>query len=313
MSAKDLILRELVRQGYSEKHGKRCWNLANRNFLHLTPALSQGFLNLIKFPPYKKNVYDKETFLIRENAARFIKQIGTEEPFNLIDVGCLDGNKAKDFIRAFKGRGRIRYCPTSPDDYLLKKALLNIRKAHFRNVVEYKPTRAGYDRVGEFSSLVRSSEFHKNVLFLHGSVLASYEINDYLFNLSKGMFSGDFIIIGNGIRTGTRLTGLYKYKHKIFSDWFMLMMKELGFSEDELEYDVRFNSLRIEGFYRVKKGKKISLDGKSINFREGDEILITIFYKYYLRELEKFFKMYFSVVEIVKDKDNEYMFALCRK
>ena len=313
MQVKETILKELFRQGYSERKGKRVWNLANRNLLHLTPTLSQGFLNLIKFPGYKKNVYDKETILIRNNAQKFIKEIGTAEPFNLIDVGCLDGSKAKEFLKALKGKGQVRYCPVSPDDFLIKKAVANIKKARFKNVVDYRPIRAGYDSVYEFPSLARSARFHKTVLFLHGSVLASYEINEYLFNLGRGMFAGDYVLIGNSIRTGKRLTGLYKYKHPIFSDWFLLLMREIGFTDDELEYHVRFNKLRIEGFYKLKKGKKISGAKKSIIFNEGDEILVVIFYKYYLRELEKFLKMYFCVVEMVKDRDNEYMFALCKK
>lgn len=313
MDIKGRIIAELVKNGYAESNGNRIWNLANRSFLQLTPEMSQAFLDLIKYKPYRENVFNVEVRLFRENLQDFIKHINQEQQFNLIDIGCGDGSKAKELIRALKGKPKIRYCPVSADTYMINIAIANVNQGGFENIAEFLPQVLDYGNLGEISRIIRTKEFRKNVILLHGSILASYEINDYLFNLKNSMSSEDYIIIGNSIRKGERLVGLEKYKDPVFRNWFMHLLKNLGFGEDEVEYDARFNEMRIEGFFKLKKSKKIKYDGKEIEFRKGDEILVAVLYKYYLEELEKFFKMYFSSVKIVKDPEDEYMIALCKK
>ena len=65
--------------------------------------------------------------------------------------------------------------------------------------------------------------------------------------------------------------------------------------------------------YRIKADKTIKHKSKEIKFKKGDEILVFKLYKYYIEELENFFKMYFSEIEISKDSDTEYILALCKK
>ena len=251
--------------------------------------------------------------LIRNNIPEFIEKIGTDKPFNLIDIGCGDGTKAKEFIKATRGKVKIRYCPISPTSYLTKKAVDNIKRGKFNNIVEYKPYNITFDSLQDIVPMLRSNKFQKNVMLLHGSILASYEINDYLFNLGKEMFNGDYIIIGNGVREGERFVEIEKYRHEAFNNWFIHLMKILGFKESECEYDAVFRNGRMESFYRIKVDKKIEHKTKEIKFKKGDEILVFKLYKYYPKELEKFFNMYFCEVDIVKDKGNEYILALCKK
>ena len=139
------------------------------------------------------------------------------------------------------------------------------------------------------------------------------KVNDYLFNLSQSMEKGDYLIIGNGIRVGERLVSLDTYKHDAWNDWFIHLAKGLGLSPEDLEFDARFGNKRVEMFYRVKTDKNINIDGKSAEIKSGDEILVGILYKYYVEELEKFCKMYFEQVELVKDQDSEYALVICRK
>ena len=313
MVIREVIFKELIKNGYSKSNGKKIWDIANRSLLNLTPEQAKAFLKLKNFKPYKKNVFDREVKLIKDNIGKFIEKIGTNKQFNLIDIGCGDGTKAKEFIRALRNKVKIRYCPISPDEYLINVAINNIKKGKFKNTIEYKPCKADFESLDKVASLMRSKKFQKNVILLHGSILASYEINDYLFKLSTDMLKGDYIIIGNGIRKGERLVNLDLYKNKIFGNLFSPLMKSLGFKKNEIEQDARFGKMRVEGFFKIKVYKKVIHKGKVIEFNKGDEIIVAILYKYYLEELENFFKMYFSEVNIVKDSEDEYILALCKK
>ena len=151
------------------------------------------------------------------------------------------------------------------------------------------------------------------MIFLLGSTLANFEINDFLFNLSNAMFERDYLVIGNGIRTGQRLVSLETYKAKMFDDWFFELMKGLGFKKNEVEYDARFANSRVECFYKVKVNKKIDYLGNKVEFKKGDQIIVAVLYKYYEKELYEFTRRYFRSVEVIKDPDNEYAILVCKK
>jgi len=312
MAIKDILVKELVRNGYSEDSGVKRWNLANRSLLNATPELSKGFLQMMDFNVYRRAIFERELNLIKDSVPEFMAKIG-DEPFNLIDLGCGNGEKAKEFIKNM-GNIKVRYCAISSSDHLAGLAAENISKENFSNVSDVISHIGHYDKVDGILSKMRNSNFQRNVILLHGSILASYEINDFLFNLSNAMLPGDFIIIGNAIRTGEdRLTNIEVYKDEAFHRWFMHVMKELGFKEDEIEYDAMFGNSRIESFYRLKKDKELKSDEENIFLKAGDEVMVFFLYKYYQEELEKFLKMYFKEVSISKDSENEYILALCSK
>lgn len=316
MDVKNLLLKELLKNGYEESNGKRIWNLSNRSFLHLTTELSKSFLKVLNYEPYRKNIREAELALIEQYAGEFIKKIGLDKSFNLIDIGCGPGEKSIRFVKTISSLGvkdKIRYCPLSSDEYLVKLAIKNMEKENFEIVNAYSPQIKQFDDLENVSSLLRSNEFQKNVFLLHGSILASYEINEFLFMLSRSMMTGDYIIIGNGIRKGERFVELDKYRHQVFHNWFVHLMKAIGFNEKDIEYSAEFRNARLECFYKLKKNKTLKIEGKKIELLKGDEILIFKLYKYYLAELDKFFRMYFKEVSIAKDSSEGYILALCKK
>jgi hypothetical protein len=312
MGYKEVLLKELVKRGYEEKDGKKIWNLADRSLLHGNERLSKAFLELTKHPRYKRTVVEIEKKLIREHAKSFAENFG-EEPFNLIDMGCGDGGKAIEFIESLGGKGKIRYWAISPGGFTPKIALENIKKKNFGNVVELKSHNARLNEVGDVAGLCRGGEFQRNVILLFGSSLASFEIHDYLFNLSNAMFKEDVLILGNGIRTGERLEHLENYKHESIGNWLMTLVEELGFSKGDGKIDARFENGRVEGFFAVENGKKFHHNGKDIVLEKGDEILVAILYKYFDEELKKIFSRYFNEVRLEKDKQSEYALIYCKK
>ena len=103
----ELIFRELVKNGYSRSNGNKCWDIAERRFLYLTPEQANNFLNLKNFEVYKKQIIERELNLIEEHGKKIAETVG-DEPFNLVDIFCGDGTKACEIIRLFPKNIKIR-------------------------------------------------------------------------------------------------------------------------------------------------------------------------------------------------------------
>lgn len=307
----ELVFGELVKQGYSRDSGKRVWNVSNHNLLFSLPQAAQGFLELKNFGVYRRNVIEREIGLIK-SSVKSLKEFVGKEPFNLIDLFASDGERARVLLKGL-GNVKARYCPVSSSSVLTNLAVSEMKKASLKSVIGYAPRNVGLSQFPEVAGMLRNSKFQRNVVLLLGSSLASFEINDFLFSLSKDFFAGDSLIIGNGIRTGKRLVHLEVYKSESFHRWFFHMMAALGFREDELKYDARFGNSRVECFYTLMKDKLLSFGDRNIMLRKGDEILVAVIYKYYAKELEKFCRMYFPNGEFLKDEGSEYSLILCKK
>jgi len=316
MEFRNLLFKELVKKGKKKEQGKTVFDIANRSFLYMTPELIDAFLKLRAHPRYKKTVIDKELALIKENSQALIKTCfnGNEEcGWNLVDLGCGDGLKSKAFLESIKDIGKIRYCPITVNKVLVDLAMNNVKNSKFSNVKDYDPHVTDLESLSKVLGLLKNGEFRRNIILLLGSIIASFDIHDYLFNLSNSMSKGDYIIIGNGIRRGERFSNVENYQHPLFKDWFNHIVKTLGFQDEEVEYDARFTNSRVECFHTIKKDKKINYNGKEYHFRKGDEIIVAVLYKYFPDELEKFCKMYFCEVKLLKDPDEEYALIFCKK
>jgi uncharacterized SAM-dependent methyltransferase len=314
MDLKGELLKSFVKSGYAKKNSTRIWDISERKFLYMSPDLAKKSVSFKSLPLYKKNVIDREVALMRAYGDT-LKGKMDSKAVNLIDIYCSNGERAIELIKTLGSDVKVRYCPVNVSPQLAALATENMKKAGLKNVVDYRPVISdGYghvlkDKIGD----LKDGEFKDCVILLLGSVLGSYEINDYLFDLSQCMSKGDLLVIGNGVRTGDRLTNLHIYKDKIWHDWFIHLMNEIGFKEDEVEYDARFNTVRVEFFYKVKLDKKLKAGDKSVEIKKGDEILVAILYKYYAEEFDKFCSMYFNDVKLVLDKEEEYALVICKK
>lgn len=311
-NVRNQILRELMKNGYSLNGNNKTWEVNDPKFLYMTDVLGEGFLTLQQYDILRAKVTDIERSLIEKHAQVFVNSAGMKS-FNLIDLGCGDGTQALTFLKAINGNFKIRYCPFDVNSGFVKKASDTIKKAKLKNVVDVKPFVEEFSRLYEVTGMLRNNEFQHNVILLLGNTLAHYEINDFLFRLGRRTLHGDFVIIGNGIRTGERFVSIDKYKDKHFDDWLSLFMKEVGFKGNEIKYNARFANSRLEFFYTLLADKGLSVDGKALKFKRGDEIVVSMLYKYYEKELNKFCKMYFNNVKLVKDPKSEYALVFCKK
>lgn len=311
--SKEIICRELIKNGYSVDNGAHVYDIADRSFRYINIKMAKAFLKLRVHPRYKTTIIDTEIKLLKQYCAGFFKGL-ENSPFNLIDISCVDGTKAKVIASILPKDMKIRYCPVSVNDYLIKLSLENIKKENFSNIIDYAPRVSNdFESLDQVGTALRNVIYQKNVFLLLDSFLASFEINDYLFRLSQSMLPDDLLLVGNGIRKGDRFANLETYKHHLFNEWLNNLIYKLDFNDNEVEYNVRFTNNRLEIYYKIKTDKIISYEKNNIEFKKGDEIIVAFQYKLYANELRDFCDMYFDNVELMKDPTEEYALVLCRR
>ncbi len=313
----DILLQGFLKNGFAQTNGNRSWEITSLEYLSLTDDLAKGFLKFSSNPSYKKQFFELELKLIKEQIDLILDSL-ENKPFNLIDVYCGDGFKAVEFVKELVSKNKklkIRYCPLNASQYLIDIAMNNMKNANISNVVDYKPFLSSGDgrALRDISSMLKSDGFKKNVVVLFGGVIACFDINEYLFELNRDMDKGDILIIGNGIRVGERLVDIHKYKDVSFHNWFKHLMFGLGFKEKDLEFNARFGNSRVEFFYKLNKNITKTIDGREITFKKGDEFVVAHLYKYYAEEFEKFCKMYFNDSKVIADSNKDYALVVCKK
>lgn len=313
MALNEVIFKELVKRGYSLRGERRVWNISDAKLWFLTPELSQGFIRLKEnMPIYRKGILEPELKLLKENAGKIVKSLG-DKKFNVIDICTGTGGRAAALIKAIPNEFNLRYGIVTVNPDIIKMARAKVSDVPTEKMSEIKPFLAEVEDLDNILEDMRVGEYQKNVILMLGSRISNYEINEALFNLSTSVSSGDVVILGNGLRKGERLVEINKYKHPLFNEWFVYIMKGLGLKDNEIEFDARFENYRVEILYRMKVDKTIESSGRRVQMKKGDEIVVAVQYKFFESELMDFCKMYFSNVEFIKTPDGEYALIVCRK
>jgi uncharacterized SAM-dependent methyltransferase len=311
MQVNDLIFKELVRRGYSLEGKTRLWNIADSKLWYLTPEQAQGFLDLEKSEDYQKEVIQKEINLIEGNMSHILDKF-RNSPMNIVDLGCGDGKKAVIFISYLKGKVKLRYCPIDISNYMIEKALQRIKKMNVGEVVKFQWNVSDFENLENVSDLLRYDDFKNNFFLLLGNTLGNFEINELLYEIRSSMEKGDFLLIGNGLDNRNHEEIVRSYNNKEVDDWLVKILMQVGFDRGDLDFNARFRNSRVELYYVVNKDKKITFQDKAIYFSKGDQILVSVSYKYSKADLRGFAKMYFSDVKLFSTKDDSYALALCR-
>lgn len=312
MEFNDLIFKELIKRGYSLEGNTRVWNIADSKLWYLTPEQAQAFLDLEQDKDYQKDVIQKEIDLIKNNIKNVLKEVGNR-PINIIDLGCGDGKKAVLFIKYLGDKARIRYCPVDISNYMIERALEKIKDLNVEEIVEFQWNVSDFENLENISNLLRKGKFKNNFILLLGNTLGNFEINELLYEIRSSMNKGDFLLIGNGLDTRNHHEILKAYNTKLLDKLLVRTLTQIGFKEEEVEYDAKFKNSRIEMFYTLKNDKKLSFLGKDVYFNTGDQIIVAISYKYRKGDFKKFMKIYFDDVKMYISHDNLYALALCKK
>jgi uncharacterized SAM-dependent methyltransferase len=308
----DLIFKELIKRGYALEGKTRVWNIADSKLWYLTPKQSQAFLDLEDAPGYRADVTQKEMDLINENIEEITSSLGGS-PVNIIDLGCGDGRKASIFLEKLKGKIKLRYCPVDISSYMVNKALDRINKLKAGDVIKFQWNISDFENIENVASVLRYGEYKKNLFLLLGNTLGNFELNELLYEIRSAMKEGDLLLIGNGLDNRHVDDILRSYDSEDFKKFSIEPIKQLGFSEEEVEFGVRYRHSRVESYFTIKKPKVIEFLNKSVNFDTNDQIIVIVSYKYPKEDFVSFMKMYFGEVKFFIPRGSSYGLVLCKK
>lgn len=308
----DLIFKELIKRGYSLEGKTRVWNIADSKLWYLTKDQSQAFLDLEQEKDYQKSVIQKEIDLMKLHISNILKEV-ENKPINIIDLGCGDGKKAALFIKYLGDRARIRYCPIDISNYMIERALENVRALNVGEVVEFQWNVSDFENLGNIANLLRRGKFKHNFILLLGNTLGNFEINELLYTVRSSMSDGDFLLIGNGLDNRKRDDILKTYSGGLLDELLSKTLEQIEFKKADIEYGVRFRNSRVEMFYTIKRDFSVSFLDKKVDFAKGDQIIVASSYKYDEESFRSYMKLYFDDTKVYTTKDKSYALALCRK
>jgi uncharacterized SAM-dependent methyltransferase len=308
----DLIFKELIKRGYSLEGNTRIWNIADSKLWYLKPEQSQSFLDLEASEDYQKDVIQKEVDLINTNIDELIDKVG-KDSLNIIDLGCGDGKKAMIFTEHLKGKVKIRYCPIDISSYMVEKAIKRVRSADVGEVVEFQWNISDFENIENISILLRQGEFKKNLILLLGNTLGNFEINELLYEIRSSMKGGDFLLVGNGLDNRNIDEILRSYNNEEVNQFLIHIPLQLGLSKEEVKFGTRFANSRVELYYSLLTDKKINFQGKEVRLNKGDQILVSVSYKYNKDDFISFLNLYFDDVMAKTSPEGSYIIALCKK
>lgn len=313
----DLIFKELIKRGYSLEGNTRVWNIADSKLWYLTPDQAQGYLDLDSDKEYKKQAGQPQGGdLIKEHIKEIVEKLG-DDPLNVIDLGCGDGEKAAVIIqeiRKIKPELKIRYCPIDISGYMVKKAIETFSKLNFGEIIEFQYNISDFENLENVTPLLKTGEFKKNLILLLGNTLGNFEINELLYEIRVAMDKGDLFLVDTAVddqKQGERAEA-YKNNPRV-NEWLIHLPLQLGLAKDEVELGVRFRNSRIEVYYTILKDKRIIFQNKAVGFSKGDQMIIAVAYKHDKEDLKSYLNIHFDDVMMKVSKDNSKAIALCEK
>ena len=81
----------------------------------------------------------------------------------------------------------------------------------------------------------------------------------------------------------------------------------------DLDLSVRYENSRVELYYTIKKDRLIELEDKKVHFHNGDQILVSVSYRYSEEELKKVLNIYFDDFKFYFNPDKTWALVLCKK
>lgn len=307
------VFRELLKRGYSVEGKNKVWNIADSKLWYLTSEQAKAFIDLDKKDPKQKMFAKKEIDLIKQKFLELTCAI-KDKYVTIIDLGCGNGEKALSFIKQFKDKSKIRYCPIDVNDFMLEEAMKNFSKHKGINILKFKNNVFNFIDFGMIADSLEKDKFKTSYILLLGGNLENSDVHELLHEIRSSMHEGDLLLIGNKLAHPDPIKMIQYYNHsQHIDDLLVKTMEQLGFDRKELNYGARFRGNRIEVLYTIKNDKTITSKGKAVDFKAGDKVIVTFSYKYTQDSLKEVLMMYFDDVEVFTSKDGIFALALCKK
>jgi len=155
----------------------------------------------------------------------------------------------------------------------------------------------------------------KNLVLFLGQTFGNFhseERKELLSRMNRALKKNDLLLIGVEL-IYDKAKIIAAYKDKKIENFFNETIKVAGFDLEDVEYDARFNNTCVEILFRVNKDTAIGKDTKvgEVSFKEGDEIIVAISYKFPKDEISNLIEAGFKIE--FWPKNDEYALILCSK
>ena len=268
METNKIILKELIKRGYTEKNGSNMWNIRDSKLWYLNNKQAQAFLDLKSSETYVNGIIIKEVKLIDDNIKEILETIG--DNINIVDIASRDGRKANRILKHLTAKKNIKYYPVDTHKFMTDKAIQKIQNL---NVVESSEAII-VESFLKIENIGDNLTYPKTVFLLLGNNLGNFEINEMLYEARKIMKDEDLLIIGNGIDNENDKESLKAYTSKQINDFFIEIPKQLGFSEEDLEFGLKYENSRVQIFYTIKNNFTIKEKKDTIEFKKGETFTV---------------------------------------
>lgn len=313
----DLIFKELIKRGYALEGNTRIWNIADSKLWYLTPEQAKSYLDLDHDATYIKDTGQPQGEKLIENfVEELIRDLG-DEPFNIVDLGCGDGEKAAHIVKLIKKlrpSAKMRYCPIDISGFMVSNAIKTFSDLEVEEIIEFQYNISDFDNLINVMPLLKEGDYKKNLILLLGNTLGNFEINELLYDVKVGMDSEDIFIldlIADDEKQDKRANS-YGGNQK-FNDWLIHVPLQLGLEEGDVKIGGRWRKPRIEVYYEILKDKSIKFHDKKVCFKKGDQIIVVVGYKYNKDDLQSFLRMHFDNVTVKVSEDKTKIVAICKR
>ncbi|MEM4605858.1 MAG: L-histidine N(alpha)-methyltransferase [Candidatus Pacearchaeota archaeon] len=307
--AREVIIKELIKRGYSIEKGKKYWNISDSKLWYLTENQVKFFLKLEKIDEKQKMFYEEEKKLLKKYSKE-IFSILKNKKINLLDLGCGDGKKAGFLISSIKEITEIRYFPIDINKYMLKQAYKNVSKIKGVKILLTEKNLIDFLDLIKIEKFVRNKDFNINVLLLLGGNLENSDVHELLHELRRGMKDNDLLLIGNKLSHPIHKKMVEYYTNsKPIQNLLVKTLEILGIKKDDLGYFARFKQDRVEMIFEFKNDYQID----KIRFSKGDCIIVAVSYKYTEQKLREILNTYFDDVDLFVSDGGNFALAVCKK
>ena len=306
MPINDLVFRELTKSGVSQD---RVWNLTSSELWYVTEEQAQRYIDLEHSAAY--GLVQVETGLIEKHIDEIVKCL-SDSRYNLVDLGCGDGQKAALFIGKLRQRVSVRYCPVDISDYMVSKALETMRTLSIDSVVECKDNVSDFGNLANVMPAFRRNGYGTSLILLLGNTVGNFEGEDILAGIQDSMLPQDYLLIGTelcGQQRPEEIVARYKSNHVTACSYNLL--RTIGLDDSDTSFEVEFNEHRVQLYHILVHDKTVSHLGRQAEFRAGDRIDTVFSYKYREQELQGVLERRFNTVQIFSN--SSYALVLCKK
>lgn len=256
----------------------------------------------------------KELELIVENDRQIISRLGHLD-FNVLDMGCGDGNKAATIITRLTRDVTPQYFPIDISSRMIDVAIQTMQAVHPIANIESFNEDFEQGNLAKITYYLRRRYQRNNLtLFLGQTIGNLFDYHRVLVNLRESMTEDDCLLVGLAMLS--KWTNPTKaYENELLYNLLFTLPEKIGIKRTHADVKVYFNQSKnqVEWKLEFKKDWTKQLGQDLLHFNKGQKVLLGISHRFTKEEIfEMFAKAGFRIELFLQTKKKDYGLILCR-